>query len=110
MGESSCLLERWQFRFYSRVPNVSRYVLDTSYERYIITMDRNVNYFFGDFIRTMRLFTPYLESSIHLAGVSARVKDFHRLVVKRVFRSPDLATFDDFWIAYTYTFLSRLDA
>ena len=25
---------------------VSRYVLDTSYERYIITMDRNVNYFF----------------------------------------------------------------
>ena len=34
----------WSFR---RAEPTCRYVLDTSYERYIITMDRNVNYFFA---------------------------------------------------------------
>ena len=34
----------WSFR---RAESTCRYVLDTSYGRYIITMDRNVNYFFA---------------------------------------------------------------
>ena len=34
----------WSFR---RAESTCRYVLDASYGRYIITMDRNVNYFFA---------------------------------------------------------------
>ena len=57
----------------------------------------------GTCVLCLRVQSPY-----RLAGILTSVKDFSRLIVKRVFWRPNLSVFDDLRLSHLHTFLAFL--